>query len=209
MRVTVTVLALLARGQQIRPWSGMCAAQRGRVGLFVLLTDTAGCAKAQKNIDNGCVGFQIDTPNFALANGWIMGNSGRYAFLLLFFGIFFFASGIASASEHLLSPLEAQKMIEANKENPQFIIIDLRSKNEFDDGHIEGAKLVHYYDTKFKRIISQLDRDAKILLYCQKGRQSPLALRAMEKLRFSDMYILDGGFDEWVNAGLPTVYTSF
>ncbi|UTF51273.1 rhodanese-like domain-containing protein [Desulfomicrobium sp. ZS1] len=138
-----------------------------------------------------------------------MGNSGSYTFLVLFFGIFFFASGIASAGEHLLHPLEAQKLIEANKDNPKFLIIDLRSKNEFDDGHIEGAKLVHYYDTKFKRIISQLDRDSKIFLYCQKGRQSPLALRAMEKLRFLDMYILEGGFDEWVNAGLPTVYTSF
>lgn len=128
---------------------------------------------------------------------------------MLFFGMLFFAPGIASASEHLLAPLEAQELIEANKDNPKFLIIDLRSKNEFDDGHIEGAKLIHYYDTKFKRIISQLDRDSKILLYCQKGRQSPLALRAMEKLRFSDMYILDGGFDEWVDAGLPTVYTSF
>ncbi len=138
-----------------------------------------------------------------------MGNSNIYRFLVLFLGVYLISPGVAFANEHVLPPLEAQKLIEANKNNPKFIIIDLRSKNEFDNGHIEGAKLVHYYDTKFKRIISQLDRDAKILLYCQKGRQSPLALRALEKLRFSDMYILDGGFDEWVNAGLPTVYSSF
>jgi rhodanese-related sulfurtransferase len=128
---------------------------------------------------------------------------------VLFLGIFFISSGIVYASEHMLSPLEAQKLIEANKDNQKFVIIDLRSKNEFDESHIEGAIFVHYYATNFKRIISRLDTDSKILLYCQKGRQSPLALRALEKMRFSDMYILDGGFDAWVNAGLPTVFTSF
>jgi len=137
-----------------------------------------------------------------------MGNSKIYRFLVLFLGIFFISSGIVSASEHVLSPLDAQKLIEANKDDQKFIIIDLRSKNEFDESHIEGAMLVHYYATNFKRIISGLDIDSKILLYCQKGRQSPLALRALEKMRFSDVYILDGGFDAWVNAGLPTVFTS-
>jgi len=128
---------------------------------------------------------------------------------VLFFGVFFVSLGIVSASEHLLPALEAQKLIEANKDNSKFIIIDLRSEKEFDEAHIEGAKQIHYYATNFKRIINNLDRDSKIFLYDQKGRQSPLALKALEKLRFSDMYILDGGFDKWINAGLPTGYTPF
>ncbi|MDY0204962.1 MAG: rhodanese-like domain-containing protein [Desulfovibrio desulfuricans] len=136
-----------------------------------------------------------------------MGKSKIYRFLVLFLGIFFISSGVVCASEHMLSPLEAQKLIEANKDNQKFVIIDLRSKSEFDESHIEGAILVHYYATNFKRIISRLDTDSKILLYCQKGRQSPLALRALEKMRFSDVYILDGGFDAWVDAGLPTEFT--
>lgn len=138
-----------------------------------------------------------------------MGNSKSYRVLVLFLGAFFVFSGIVSASEHLLPPLEAQKLIEANRDNPKFMIIDLRSEKEFDEAHIEGAKQIHYYATNFKRIINKLDRDSKILLYCQKGRQSPLALRALEKLRFSDIYILDGGFDEWINAEMPTDFTPF
>ena len=138
-----------------------------------------------------------------------MRSSMSCRFIVLVLAIFFFSSGIVAASEHVLSPLDAQKFIEANKDNQKFIIIDLRSKNEFDESHIEGARLVHYYATNFKRIISRFEKDSKILLYCQKGRQSPLAVRALEKMRFSDMYILDGGFDAWVNAGLPTVFTSF
>ena len=129
--------------------------------------------------------------------------------LTLILCVFFALPGIVVASEHLLPPLEAQKFIADNRDNPKFVIIDLRSKNEFDSGHIEGAKLVHYYATNFKRIISRLDRGSIILFYCQKGRQSPLARRDLEKLRFTDMYILDGGFDEWLNAGLPIEYTEF
>jgi rhodanese-related sulfurtransferase len=136
-----------------------------------------------------------------------MNNSRFHGVLALILCIFFASLGVAAADEHLLPPLEAQKFIADNRENPKFVIIDLRSKNEFDSGHIEGAKLVHYYATNFKRIISKLDRDSIILFYCQKGRQSPLARRDLEKLRFTDMYILDGGFDEWVNAGLPIEYT--
>ena len=169
----------------------------------------AGCVKAQKNIDDWYVGFQPHTFNFALANGQIMEYSNIYRFFVFFFGVFFIFSGIASASEHLLPALEAQKLIEANKDNSKFIIIDLRSEKEFNEAHVEGAKQIHYYATNFKRIINKLDRDSKIFLYDQKGRQSPLALKDLEKLRFSDMYILDGGFDEWINAGLPTEYTPF
>ena len=62
-----------------------------------------------------------------------MGTSQIYRFLILFLGVFFIFSGLASANEHLLPPLEAQKLIEANRDNPKFIIIDLRSKDEFDN----------------------------------------------------------------------------
>lgn len=109
----------------------------------------------------------------------------------------------AFADELLLPALEAQSLIERNKDDDKFVILDLRSPDEYRQGHIEGARSVNYYATNFQRMVSLLDRDATILLYCQKGRQSTLAQRAMTKLGFSRMYILDGGIDEWVRAGLP------
>lgn len=109
----------------------------------------------------------------------------------------------AMADELLLSAQEAQTLIEQNKGNDKFVILDLRSPDEYRQGHIESARPMNYYATNFQRMVSLLDRDATILLYCQKGRQSTLALRAMTKLGFSRMYILDGGIAEWVKAGLP------
>lgn len=127
--------------------------------------------------------------------------------MVLFIGLFVLSAGWASADEHALSPLDAQKLIEENRGNAGFLIIDLRTKKEFDDGHIEGARQIHYYDTNFMRIMSQFDRESTLFLYCQKGRQSPLAFRALQRLRFARIFILDGGIEEWINAGLPTEFS--
>lgn len=127
--------------------------------------------------------------------------------MALFFCLFFLTSGIAAADEHALAPLDAQKLIEENRDNAGFVIIDLRTTREFNDGHIAGARQIHYYATNFMRIMSQIDRESTLLLYCQRGRQTPLAFRALQRLRFAQIYILDGGIEEWINAGLPTEFS--
>jgi rhodanese-related sulfurtransferase len=110
-----------------------------------------------------------------------------------------------AAGQIALSPAQARDLIEENRGNDKFVIIDLRTRNEFDEGHIEGARLIPYYAVNFNRMVSQLDRDATILLSCQKGRQSPLALRALQKLKFTDVRFIEGGIEAWVEAGLPLV----
>lgn len=125
----------------------------------------------------------------------------------LFLWLLLLCPGVAAAVEHALTPLEAQKLIEENRDNAKFVIIDLRTKREFDDGHIEGARQIHFYATNFMRVMSQFDRESTLLLYCQKGRQSPLAFRALQRLRFAQIFMLDGGIDEWIDAGLPTEFS--
>ena len=141
-----------------------------------------------------------------------LGLAGQRRFLLPAIGIcaailfwLTMPQGIA-AEKSALSPEQARQLIEDNRDNENFIIVDLRASVEFDQGHIEGARSIHYYAVNFNRIVSQLNRDATILLYCQRGRQSPLAFRALEKLRFTDVFILDGGVVAWTEAGFPLVF---
>ncbi|MDY0274202.1 MAG: rhodanese-like domain-containing protein [Desulfomicrobium sp.] len=122
-------------------------------------------------------------------------------FLISLFFVFLFSP--AQAHTTSLSVQEAQEMIQAHAGDPQFILLDVRAPELYEQGHIPGARLINYYATNFVRQVSQLDREATILLYCHHGRQSPLALRAMKKLRFKELYILDGGFTAWAEAGLP------
>jgi phage shock protein E len=139
--------------------------------------------------------------------GTIVQNLRFCNFITLFLWLFFLSTGVAAAEEHALAPLAAQKLIEENRDNAKFVIIDLRTQREFDAGHIEGAKQIHYYATNFMRVMSQMDRESTLFLYCQKGRQSPLAFRALQRLRFAQIFILDGGIEEWINAGLPTEFS--
>jgi len=128
-----------------------------------------------------------------------------YKIILISLSVLFLFFGLAGANEHLLSPLDAQKLIAENAGNPKFIILDVRTKDDYDKGHIEGAKLMNYYATNFLRLATQVDREATILIYCQKGRQSPQAYRTFEKNGYSSLYVLDGGISEWIAAGLPVV----
>lgn len=126
-----------------------------------------------------------------------------FLLLLVSFLLTLLLSCLALADDFNLSVSQAQEMITANADNPQFILIDVRAPELYEQAHIPGARLINYYATNFARLVSQLDREATILLYCQHGRQSPLARRAMNKLRFHKVYILEGGFTAWVKAGMP------
>lgn len=113
---------------------------------------------------------------------------------------------MALAQEPTLSAAQAKQLIEENAGNPNFIILDVRARELFDEGHIEGAVNMNYYTTNFKRLVSRFDRNATILIYSQRGRQGPMARRVMEQLRFTDLHVLEGGIHAWEEAGLPLVW---
>lgn len=111
--------------------------------------------------------------------------------------------GLAAAEQELLSVQEAHELVSQNSGKEDFIIIDLRTRDDYDQGHIGGAISMNYYATNFLRMASQLDRNALIFMYCQRGKQGPLALRAFRKLGFARVRVLDGGIAGWIEAGLP------
>ena len=80
------------------------------------------------------------------------------------------------------------------KENT--ILIDVRSKQEYDEYHIPGAILIPSYeiDSKVRNIVS--DKQANIILYCQSGIRSKKALEVLKEQGYSNVYNLQGGLDE-------------
>jgi rhodanese-related sulfurtransferase len=109
----------------------------------------------------------------------------------------------AAADPSFISVEKTQELMAREKGRENFVIIDLRTDGEYEQGHLEGARSMNYYATNFQRMVSTLDREATILLYCRKGIQSRLALRAFRKWGFSRLFALEGGIDAWVEAGLP------
>jgi len=103
-----------------------------------------------------------------------------------------------------ITPQEAFALIQDNQNNPDFIILDVRTPEEFADGHIENAINLDYYSETFGDELNKLDKNKTYLVYCRSGRRSRNALDIMEELNFREAYNMSGGIIEWKAEGLPT-----
>jgi adenylyltransferase/sulfurtransferase len=85
------------------------------------------------------------------------------------------------------------------------VLIDIREKGEFEQGHIEGA--VHLTKGFIELRIEDLvgDRSAPITLYCSAGVRSLLAARSLREMGYSDVASMAGGFSAWKQAGFEFV----
>ena len=100
---------------------------------------------------------------------------------------------------------EAYSLIQDNKENKNFIILDVRTPEELANGHLENAVNINYYSPTFQESIVLLDIDKTYLVYCHSGYRSSLASEMMIKLYFTKVYNIVGGIVEWLKNELPTV----
>jgi len=94
---------------------------------------------------------------------------------------------------------EAAKIIAEGK----VAIIDVRTANEFKDGHIKTAKNIDIMSNDFEAQIAKLDKTQPTLVHCQAGGRSMRALKVFEKLGFTNLIHLDEGFGGWEAAGKP------
>jgi len=111
----------------------------------------------------------------------------------------------APVINEVISTQTAYKMIQSNQDNPNFVIIDVRTPDEFNAGHIAKASMVDYESQDFSAKISELDRNKKYLVYCRTARRSGLAVKVMKDLGFRKVYDMAKGINQWKAEGLPVV----
>jgi len=99
---------------------------------------------------------------------------------------------------------EAYALIVDNLGNPDFIIIDLRTWEEYKSGHIEKAINLDYESADFADKLNELDKDKAYLIYGQTDQLSGKALDMMAELGFAEVYNLLGGIAHWEQVGLAT-----
>lgn len=83
------------------------------------------------------------------------------------------------------------------------VIVDVRTAEEFKDGHLHGAKNIDFMSDDFAAKLAKLDKTKPTLVHCQGGGRSTRALPAFAKLGFTEVIHLDGGFAGWEKAGQP------
>lgn len=85
------------------------------------------------------------------------------------------------------------------------VVLDVRTPDEFNAGHLEGATMIDFYEADFAAQIAELDRDVPYLLYCRSGNRSGSAADLMQDLGFTNVIDIDGGITAWAGAGEPIV----
>jgi rhodanese-related sulfurtransferase len=95
--------------------------------------------------------------------------------------------------------LEATRLI--NSANA--VLVDVRETKEFEGGRL--PKAVHIPLSQLESRGSELARYAgrPVVAYCMSGNRSRMAVRALARLGFADVYHLQGGYRAWKDAGLP------
>jgi|SRR5882724_3279394 len=83
------------------------------------------------------------------------------------------------------------------------VIVDVRDKDEWDDGHIPGA--IHLSRGTIELDIEEKvpDTNAMVICHCGGGGRSALAAECLQKMGYKNVRSMAGGFKAWRAAGLP------
>lgn len=103
-----------------------------------------------------------------------------------------------------ISVKEGKKLIESK----DVFILDVRTQEEYDSGHINGSTLIAVQDIPKEELGEKLKiipEDKDILVYCRSGRRSAQASQILIENGFSHVYNMQGGIMEWMKAGFDVV----
>lgn len=80
------------------------------------------------------------------------------------------------------------------------VVVDVRTPQEFQQGHIPDAININFFDPQFKWQILELDKDKKYYLYCKNENRSYRSMKFMEENGYKHVYMLKNGYEDWNTA---------
>ncbi len=87
------------------------------------------------------------------------------------------------------------------KSRNKFVLLDVRTQQEFNQGHIKGAININHSD--IGKHLGLIPKDKDIILYCRTGRRVAVAANALAKHGYENLYHLKGDITEWVRSKRP------
>jgi rhodanese-related sulfurtransferase len=125
----------------------------------------------------------------------------QIAFFVALAGILFACSDQPQHSSITnLTPTGFAEMI-----NTDGILLDVRTPNEFNEGHLENALAMDYYNDDFEKRSMELSKEKAIYVYCKAGSRSSSASKILADQGHTEVYNLLGGINAWKSSGLPIV----
>ncbi|MEO6685425.1 MAG: thioredoxin domain-containing protein [Dyadobacter sp.] len=116
--------------------------------------------------------------------------------LISILGILLTASAVVAQTQ--LSTDDFQNKLNASK---QAQLLDVRTPEEFSQGHLESAENIDYKNAAFKDQVEKLDKNKPVFVYCLSGGRSGQAAKILHEKGFTDVYDMQGGYLKWTSSG--------
>lgn len=94
--------------------------------------------------------------------------------------------------EDQISYIEARKMMQ---EDSLVILLDVRSKQEYNEYHLDGAVCIPTYELTNEISDLTINKEQTIICYCQSGARSRKAINLLRKMGYENLYEIKGGID--------------
>lgn len=108
---------------------------------------------------------------------------------------------VVDAARKNIKETDVATVLERVRKGERFILIDTREDGEWAKGRLPGA--IHVGKGVIERDIEQVvpDKDAEVVLYCGGGFRSALAAESLQKMGYTNVVSMDGGYRGWLEAG--------
>ncbi len=108
-----------------------------------------------------------------------------------------------SCVENKNSVIIASEFFEKLKNDNKAVLIDVRTPEEFNKGHLRNALNVNWFDENFEKNLKIFSKDLPIYVYCLSGGRSSQANEKIKSMGFENVFELEGGILEWRKNNLP------
>jgi phage shock protein E len=120
--------------------------------------------------------------------------------LISLFALIFGGISMQGQNKTEINSLDVKTLV--NK-NPKIIILDVRTSDEFNQGHIKGAINIDIKQPDAFSKIDKLDKNARYIVHCRTNHRSSIAVNYMEEKGFKNIYQMMDGFNGWMLNNLP------
>lgn len=91
--------------------------------------------------------------------------------------------------------------VQGDQSKIPFMLLDVRTPEEYAEGHIAGAKLIPVQ--VLAEHLNEVPKDKQVYIYCKSGGRSSRASKLLASNGFTNIENIKGGFDAWKAAGYP------
>jgi len=122
--------------------------------------------------------------------------------ILFFFLLLIYSCQIFDSSEiNVISDAQFNEI-----QDSDYILVDVRTVEEYESGHIQDAVNFDFYSESFQNDILTLDKSSSIILYCRTQNRSTKTANYLKENGYKEITVLVGGITSWVKNGNDLVY---